>query len=42
MKTLMLAMILSATLTGGSIYDFKAPDLPGAPSIFQTLRAKKY
>lgn len=29
MKTLLITLILSATLTGGSIYDFKVPGLTG-------------
>jgi glutathione peroxidase len=29
MKTFLLSLILSATLTGGSIYDFKVPGLDG-------------
>jgi len=29
MKTLLLSLILAATLTGGSIYDFKVPGLDG-------------
>ena len=43
MKTLMLAMILlSSYVTGGSIYDFKAPGLlQEVRSIFQILKGKK-
>ncbi len=41
MKTLMLAMILSATLTGGSIYDFKAPGLTGGTINFSDFKGKK-
>jgi glutathione peroxidase len=41
MKTLMLAMILSATLTGGSIYDFKAPGLSGGTINFSDYKGKK-
>lgn len=37
----MLAMILSATLTGGSIYDFKAPGLTGGTINFSDFRGKK-
>ena len=40
MKTLMLAMILSATLTGGSIYDFKAPGLTGRNDQFFRFQGK--
>src|SRR6201989_631399 len=41
MKTLILAMILSATLTGGSIYDFKAPGLTGGTIDFSKFKGKK-
>src|SRR6476660_7845620 len=41
MKTFMLAMILSATLTGGSIYDFKAPGLTGGTINFSDFKGKK-
>jgi glutathione peroxidase len=41
MKTLMLAMILSATLSGGSIYDFKAPGLTGGTINFADFKGKK-
>lgn len=41
MKTLFLAMILSATLTGGSIYDFKAPGLSGGTINFADFKGKK-
>jgi glutathione peroxidase len=41
MKTLMLAMILSVTLTGGSIYDFKAPGLTGGTINFSDFKGKK-
>ncbi|MBK5272578.1 MAG: glutathione peroxidase [Bacteroidia bacterium] len=42
MKTLLLGLILSATLTGGSIYDFKAPGLDGNSSIdFAKFKGKK-
>jgi|KBSMisStaDraftv2_1062788.scaffolds.fasta_scaffold161711_2 glutathione peroxidase len=41
MKTLMFAMILSATLTGGSIYDFKAPGLTGGTINFSDFKGKK-
>lgn len=37
----MLAMILSATLTGGSIYDFKAPGLTGGTINFSDFKGKK-
>src|SRR6201981_4049357 len=41
MKTLVLAVILSATLTGGSIYDFKAPGLTGGTINFSEFKGKK-
>src|SRR5437762_12144200 len=41
MKTLMLAVILSATLTGSSIYDFKAPGLTGGTINFADFKGKK-
>ena len=40
MKTLLLSLILSATLTGGSIYDFKVPGLDG-DSDFSKYKGKK-
>ena len=41
MKTLMLALILSATLTGSSIYDFKVPGLTGGTINFADFKGKK-
>src|ERR1700730_2854276 len=41
MKTIILAMILSATLTGNSIYDFKAPGLSGGTINFADFKGKK-
>jgi len=41
MKTLMLAIILSATLTGSSIYDFKVPGLSGGTINFSDFKGKK-
>lgn len=42
MKTLLIAFLLSATLTGTSIYDFKVPGLDGAGTInFADYRGKK-
>ena len=41
MKTLFLAMILSATLTGGSIYDFKVAGLEGSDIDFSAFKGKK-
>jgi len=41
MKTLMLAMILSATLTGSTIYDFKVPALTGGTINFADFKGKK-
>ena len=40
MKTLILSLILSATLTGGSIYDFKVPGLNGEID-FSQFKGKK-
>src|SRR5436190_16394280 len=41
MKTLMLSLILVATLTGGSIYDFKVPGLDGSDIDFSKYKGKK-
>lgn len=41
MKTLFLTMILAVTLTGGSIYDFKAPGLDGNDIDFSNYKGKK-
>ena len=41
MKTFLLAVILSATLTGGSIYDFKVPGLDGTDIDFSAYKGKK-
>ena len=41
MKTLIFALLLSATLTGGSIYDFKVPGLDGADIDFSAYKGKK-
>ena len=41
MKTLLLALILSATLTGSSIYDFKVPGLTGGTINFADFKGKK-
>lgn len=40
MKTIFLAMILSTTLNGGSIYDFKVPGLDGEID-FSKYKGKK-
>ena len=40
MKTLLLSLILSATLTGGTIYDFKVPGLDGEID-FSKYKGKK-
>jgi glutathione peroxidase len=40
MKTLIISMILAATLTGGSIYDFKVPGLDGEID-FSQYKGKK-
>src|SRR5215212_4983621 len=41
MKTLLLTMILSIALTGGSIYDFKVPGLEGNDIDFSQYKGKK-
>lgn len=41
MKTIILSLILSATLTGGSIYDFKVPGLDGNEIDFKNFKGKK-
>src|SRR6195256_4124577 len=41
MKTLLLSMILSLALTGGSIYDFKVPGLDGTNIDFSKYKGKK-
>jgi glutathione peroxidase len=41
MKTWMMALILAATLTGGSIYDFKVPGLDGNDIDFSKYKGKK-
>jgi glutathione peroxidase len=41
MKTLFIALVLSATLTGGSIYDFKVPGLDGSTIDFSAYKGKK-
>ena len=41
MKTLFLSMILAVTLTGGSIYDFKAPGLDGNDIDFPNTKGKR-
>ena len=41
MKTLLISLILSATLTGGSIYDFKVPGLDGSDIDFSQFKGKK-
>ena len=41
MKTLLLSLILSAALTGGSIYDFKVPGLDGTNIDFSKYKGKK-
>ena len=37
----MIALILSATLTGGSIYDFKVPGLDGQDIDLAAYKGKK-
>ena len=41
MKTLVISLLLSATLTGGSIYDFKVPGLEGNEIDFSQYKGKK-
>jgi len=41
MKTLLLSLVLSATLTGSSIYDFKVPGLDGGTINFSDYKGKK-
>ena len=41
MKTLLLAMILSVTLSGSSIYKFKVPSLEGGTINFSAFKGKK-
>ncbi len=41
MKTLLLSLILSASLTGGTIYDFKVPGLDGKDIDFSQYKGQK-
>lgn len=41
MKALLLSLILSATFTGGSIYDFRVPALSGGEIDFSRFKGKK-
>ncbi len=41
MKTLLMTLILSATLTGSSIYDFKVAGLDGSDIDFAAFKGKK-
>jgi glutathione peroxidase len=41
MKLILLTLVLSATLSGASIYDFKAPGLDGNPIDFSAYKGKK-
>lgn len=41
MKTLLLALLLSATLSAPSIYDFNVPGLDGSPIDFSAYKGKK-
>lgn len=41
MKTLLLTLFLSATLSGSSIYDFKVPGLDGSDIDFSAFKGKK-
>jgi glutathione peroxidase len=41
MKTLLITLLLSLTLTGGTIYDFKVPGLDGTDINFSQYKGKK-
>lgn len=41
MKILLMSLVLSAALTGGSIYDFKVPGLDGSDIDFSKFKGKK-
>ncbi|MBL0336400.1 MAG: glutathione peroxidase [Chitinophagaceae bacterium] len=41
MKTLLISLLLSATLTGGSIYDFNVPALDGTSIDFSKYKGQK-
>ena len=41
MKTLLITLLLSVTLTGGSIYDFKVPGLDGKQIDFSKFKGQK-
>src|SRR6185503_12141316 len=41
MKTLLVSLVLSFALTGGSIYDFKVPGLEGGDIDFSKYKGKK-
>jgi glutathione peroxidase len=41
MKTLLISLVLSATLTGGTIYDFKVPGLEGTDIDFSKFKGQK-
>ena len=41
MKTLIITLLLSVTLTGGSIYDFKVPGLDGNQIDFSKFKGQK-
>jgi glutathione peroxidase len=41
MKTFLIALLISATLTGSSIYDFKVPGLTGGTINFADYKGKK-
>lgn len=41
MKTLLLSIVLCATLSGGSIYDFKVPGLDGTDIDFSQYKGQK-
>src|SRR5215475_9366103 len=41
MKTLLIGLLLSVTLTGSTIYDFKVPALDGSTIDFSKYKGKK-
>lgn len=41
MKSLLLTILISATLTGGSVYDYKVPGLDGSTIDFSAFKGKK-
>jgi glutathione peroxidase len=41
MKTFLMTLLISATLTGGSVYDYKVPGLDGSTIDFSAFKGKK-